>query len=91
MADHPHNPCRTGCSGPDCHQGRLPCPHRPEDVAAMREMGVDLRPIPKRQTSKETPKTAPETDRAVYVLLAGAVAILAVLALIHLIANRAGA
>lgn len=35
--------CRTGCRGA-CNQGRLPCPNNPADVAAMREMGIDLRP-----------------------------------------------
>lgn len=44
MAD----PCTTSCKS-SCHQGRLPCPHRPADVAAMREMGVDLRPLPQRE------------------------------------------
>jgi len=39
-------PCMlNGCTG-DCREGRLPCPHRPADVAAMREMGVDLCPLP---------------------------------------------
>lgn len=44
LQDTPGRPdCRTGCNGA-CNQGRLPCPHRPADVPAMREMGVDLRP-----------------------------------------------
>ena len=39
--------CATGCTA-NCNQGRLPCPNRPADVAAMREMGVDLRPLPQQ-------------------------------------------
>lgn len=35
--------CYIGCTGP-CHQGRLPCPHRPADVESMRDMGIDLQP-----------------------------------------------
>lgn len=41
--------CRTGCGARDCAQGRLPCPHRAADVAAMREMGIDLQPPPVRE------------------------------------------
>lgn len=46
----------AGCAK-DCHQGRaperctFPCPHRPADVASMREMGVDLRPQPQRRSA----------------------------------------
>lgn len=39
--------CRPGCGSWECHQGRhLPCPHQ---VAAMREMGIDLQPPPVRE------------------------------------------